>query len=215
MVPEMPRVLRTDPRPDPGAGGAGGHGTGRPLEATDADLLAGYGDSDPAATAAFVERFQRRVYGLAVTIVGESRAAEDVAQEALLRAWRHASVFDPRRGSVVSWLLTITRNLAIDSIRVRRPDAIDPDDLLRLAVAPSGRDPGDVAVVLDDVGRLREALGTLPDEQRRAVVLAGVWGLTAREIAEREEIPLGTAKTRIRIALKRLRVSLATEEQTG
>ena len=122
----------------------------------------------------------------------------------MLRAWRHAAVFDVRRGSVVSWLLTITRNLAIDAVRVRRPIAVAPEDLFGLSLVAPGRDPADEVVVREDVGRMRVALTELPDEQRRAVVLAGVWGLTAREIAEREEIPLGTAKTRIRTALGRL-----------
>jgi RNA polymerase sigma-70 factor (ECF subfamily) len=156
----------------------------------------------------FVERFQRRVFGLAFTILGDSRAAEDVAQEALLRAWRHAAAFDPRRGSVASWLLTITRNLAIDAIRLRRAVVLDPDDLLGLPLFASERDPADAAVVGADVDRLREALAGLPDAQRRAVVLAGVWGCTAAEIAEREGIPLGTAKTRIRMAMEKLRVTL-------
>jgi RNA polymerase sigma factor (sigma-70 family) len=178
-----------------------------PRGTSDETLLARFGDSDPDATIAFVERFQRRVYGLAFTMVGESRTAEDVAQEALLRAWRHASVFDARRGSVVNWLLTITRNLAIDAIRVRQPVAIAPHDVVGLSHVSSERDPVEVVAVRDDIGWLREALGGLPDEQRRAVVLAGVWGLTAREIAEREEVPLGTAKTRIRTALRRLRAA--------
>jgi RNA polymerase sigma factor (sigma-70 family) len=174
-------------------------------------LVAGMAAGDSDAASAFVERFQRRVFGLAVTILSDARAAEDVAQEALLRAWRHAAVYDPRRGSVVSWLLTITRNLAIDSLRVRRPVAIDPDLLLNLAPPAAGRDPADVASVRDDIGRLRVALGGLPGEQRRAIVLAGVVGLSAREVAEREAIPLGTAKTRIRTALSRLRVAMAEE----
>ena len=182
---------------------------------SDEVLLAGFAASDPAATAAFVERFQRRVYGLAVTVVGDARAAEDVAQEALLRAWRHGGVYDARRGSVVTWLLTITRNAAIDSVRVRRPIAIDPDDLPGLSPSDPERDPGDVAAVYDDLARMREALAALPEEQRRAVVLAGVWGLSAREIAERDEIPLGTAKTRIRSALRRLRVALDEHEHRG
>ena len=180
-------------------------------EPSDAALLAGFGTSDPDATAAFFQRFQRRVFGLAFTIVGESRAAEDVAQEALLRAWRHAGSFDARRGSVATWLLTITRNLAIDAVRARRTVAMAPDDLLGVSPPAPGRDPADIAVVRDDVDHLRDALTALPDEQRRAVVLAGVWGLTAREIAEREEIPLGTAKTRIRIGLRRLRLALVNE----
>jgi RNA polymerase sigma-70 factor (ECF subfamily) len=182
-------------------------------ELEDEALLARFAVSDPEATAAFVERFQRRVFGLALTIVGDPSGAEDVAQEALLRAWRHAAVFDPRRGSVVTWLLTITRNLAIDAIRVRRPLAIDPHDLFGLALVSSVRDPSEEAAVRDDVGRLRDALTGLPEEQRRAVLLAA-WGLSAREIAEREEIPLGTAKTRIRTALARLRVGLADEVRT-
>ena len=205
----MPSLVRTDPpRARAAAPVVAVH------ELSDAALLARVATSDADATSAFVERFQRRVFGLAFTILGDSRAAEDVAQEALLRAWRHAAVFDPRRGSVVSWLLTITRNLAIDATRVRRPIAVAPEDLFGLALVASGRDPADEVVVRDDVARMRVALTGLPDEQRRAVVLAGVWGLTAREIAEREEIPLGTAKTRIRTALSRLRVALTLEEQT-
>jgi RNA polymerase sigma-70 factor (ECF subfamily) len=181
-------------------------------QVADDALVAGMAAGDPDAASAFVERFQRRVFGLASTILGDAKAAEDVAQEALLRAWRHAAVYDPRRGSVVAWLLTITRNLAIDHLRVRRPVAIDPDALLGMTLAASGRGPADAAVVSDDVGRLHDALGILPAEQRRAVVLAGIVGLSAREVAEREEIPLGTAKTRIRTALGRLRVALATTE---
>ena len=187
--------------------------TSRMWSVADDALVAGMAAGDADAASAFVERFQRRVYGLAYTIVGDARGAEDVAQEALLRAWRHAGVFDARRGSVTTWLLTITRNLAIDALRVRRPVAIDPDAVIDLAPVASGRGPAEVALVRDDVGRLREALNGLPDEQRRAVVLAGVVGLSAREVAEREDIPIGTAKTRIRTALGRLRLALASEER--
>src|SRR5947199_9763151 len=87
---------------------------------SDESLLAGLGSGDRRAASAFVGRFERRVYGLALTVVGDRVLAEDVAQEALTRAWRHAEAYDPRRGSVATWLLTITRNLAIDAIRLRR-----------------------------------------------------------------------------------------------
>jgi RNA polymerase sigma factor (sigma-70 family) len=209
MGPRMPTVLRaTPPQPVREAVKA------RPSrEPSDETLLAGFAASEAHATSAFVERFQRRVFGLALTIVREPRAAEDVAQEAFLRAWRHAAVFDSRRGGVQAWLLTITRNVAIDAVRARRPVTVDPEDLLRLSMS-SERDAAEMVAVRDEGRRAREALSGLPDEQRRAVVLAGVWGLTAREIAEREEIPLGTAKTRIRTGLIRLRRAL-TDVQPG
>ena len=179
---------------------------------SDDALVAGLATGDPDAAAAFVHRFQRRVVGLARTIVGDDRAAEDIAQEAFVRAWRHAGAFDARRGSVVSWLLTITRNLAIDAVRVRRPLAIDPAALLDLDPGSEARGPDELAVVEDDTSRLRRALAGLPPEQCRAIVLAGLLGYSAREVGEIEDIPLGTAKTRIRTALIRLRAALVNEE---
>src|SRR6478672_11895057 len=174
---------------------------------SDEALLAGFAASEPAATSAFMSRYQRRVYGLALTIVGDPRA-EDAAQEAMVRAWRRADTFDVRRGRVDSWLLSITRSVAIDAIRKRRAVVVAPDEMLGLTPPAPGRDPGDVVTLHDDLEWLHAALADLPEEQRRAVVLAGVWGLSAREISERDEIPLGTAKTRIRIALRRLRDAL-------
>jgi RNA polymerase sigma-70 factor (ECF subfamily) len=181
---------------------------------SDETLYAGLAAGDRDATDAFVARFQRRVYGLARSITGDDRIAEDVAQEAMVRAWRHAAAYDPRRGSVVTWLLTITRNLAIDEIRVRRPMAFDPEVLLASAAPSTDRTPEDAATVSEEIGRLRRALSTLPEEQRRAIVLAGVLGLSGREVSEHEGIPLGTAKTRIRAAMIRLRALLTEEERT-
>lgn len=179
---------------------------------SDDALLAGLATGDADAASAFVARFQRRVYGLAVTILADPAAAEDVAQEALLRAWRHAEAFDARRGSVATWLLTITRNLAIDAVRARRLVVIDPESMLGLAPAATGPGPADAAETREDIARLRRALAELPDEQRRAIAMAGILGWTAREVSEAEEIPLGTAKTRIRAAMLRLRARLLTEE---
>ncbi len=176
-------------------------------------LLAGLAAGDAAATEAFVARFQRRVFGLALVMTGDRRTAEDVAQEALLRAWRHGATYDARRGSVTTWLLTITRNLAIDSMRVRRPVPIEPDAFADLMPASSERDPGDLAGATDDAARVHAAVATLPEDQRRAVVLAGLLGRSAREVSEIEGIPLGTAKTRIRTAMLRLRTLLTNEER--
>jgi RNA polymerase sigma-70 factor (ECF subfamily) len=181
---------------------------------SDDALLDGLAAGDPDASAAFVERFERRVYGLALRITGDAGLAEDVAQEAFVRAWRNASVFDPRRGTVAAWLLTIARNLAIDTMRVRRAVVLEPDDLLRLGGVAPDRAPEAAAVLSTEAARLRAALLALPTEQRRALVLAAYAGMTAREVGEHESIPLGTAKTRIRSAMLRLRVALVGEDAT-
>jgi RNA polymerase sigma-70 factor (ECF subfamily) len=180
---------------------------------SDDALLAGLAAGDTDAASAFVARFQRRVFGLALTITHDPKVAEDVAQEAFLRVWRHGNAYDPRRGGVATWVLTITRNLAIDAMRVRRPIAIDPEALLALPIPAGDANPLDAAVAADDAGRLRHALVDLPAEQRRAIVLAGLLGFSAREVAEREGIPLGTAKTRIRSAMLRLRAALVSEQR--
>mgnify|MGYP003600020046 CR=1 FL=1 len=180
-------------------------------DASDEALLAGFASGDPTAEAAFVRRFQRRLYGLAVTMVGEGEAA-DVAQEAFVRAWRHAGAFDPRRGSVAAWLSTITRNLALDHLRARRSrpaDAVDPVTLVLAATTPG---PEDRAVLADDTGRAVAVVSRLPESQRRALVLAALGGRTAREIGEIDGVPLGTAKTRIRTALQQVRAALAEDE---
>src|ERR1700704_1503346 len=119
---------------------------------SDDALVAGLAAGDQDAAAAFVRRFERRVFGLARTIVPDDRAAEDVAQEAFLRAWRHAAAYDPRRGSVVGWLLTITRNLAIDAVRVRRPVAFDPAALLGFDQPSRDREPPEFAQLSEDTG---------------------------------------------------------------
>ena len=85
---------------------------------SDEALLAGLGSGNPDAAAAFVRRFQSRVYGLALTMLRDRSLADDVAQETFVRAWRHAATYDARRGRVPSWLLTIARNLAIDRARL-------------------------------------------------------------------------------------------------
>ena len=175
------------------------------MGSSDEALLAGLAAGDRDASAAFVRRFQRRVYGLARTIVGDPGAAEDVAQEAFLRAWRYAGSYDARRGTVLTWLLTIVRNVAVDRLRLRQAEPLDPELLaskLQLREARSA-DNGQSAVAERE--QLRHALAILPSEQRRALLLAAYFGRTAAEVAELEVIPLGTAKTRIRTAMHRLR----------
>lgn len=179
--------------------------------ASDEALLAGIATGDEPAARMFVRRYQQRVFGLAVTIVGDRQAAEDVAQDAFLRIWRHAGTFDARRGAVAPWVLTITRNAAVDALRLRRATPADPETLLALASPSSERSPTESVEHVLDVERVRRVLAELPVEQRRAVVLAAFYGQTAAEIATSEAIPLGTAKTRIRAGLAKLRDRLDDE----
>lgn len=179
--------------------------------AADAALVAGLAVNDDPAAVAFVRRFQGPVYGLATSMTHDRALAEDIAQEAFLRAWRAAASYDPRRGSVFTWLLTITRNLAIDAIRARRSTPVDTFELEQLiSTTVTGTPPdgtGGQVEALVAADQLRQ----LPPEQARAVVLAVIGGNTAAQVAEYEGIPLGTAKTRIRTGLRRMRQTMEAE----
>src|SRR5438309_760392 len=179
---------------------------------SDEALLEGMGLGERAAASAFVKRFQARVYGLALSIVGDPLLAEDLAQEALTKAWRNAGAYDPRRGAVATWLLTITRNLAIDALRLHRGRPTDPDTLAAFDIPSDEPEPADAAVMAETARDVRGAVRLLPVEQRRALVLSAFYGRTAKEIASLEGIPLGTAKTRIRAGMLKLRAMLAEGE---
>ena len=183
-------------------------------EASDEALLSGIAVGDDRAVLAFVRRYQRRLFGLALGIVGDPGTAEDVAQEAFIRILRHAAVFDARRGSVATWTLTITRNLAIDALRLRRATPTAPDDRIFLGLISNHIATDDAAVKSDAVKLARSALATLPMEQRRAIVLAVMYGRTAMEVASLESIPLGTAKSRIRLGMAKLRDAVAILESS-
>jgi RNA polymerase sigma factor (sigma-70 family) len=179
-------------------------------ETSDEALLAGVALGDDRAVLAFVRRYQRRLFGLALGIVGEPGMAEDVAQEAFIRILRHAAVYDVRRGSVATWTLTITRNLAIDAVRVRRATPTAPEDRVFLSLVSDERTPDDAASMSESVSQAHAALATLPIDQRRAIVLCVMYGRTVAEVATLESIPLGTAKSRVRLGLAKLREAGAT-----
>jgi RNA polymerase sigma-70 factor (ECF subfamily) len=181
-------------------------------ELADDALVAGLAVEDADAATAFVRRFQPKVFGLALAVTRDAALADDVAQEAFLRAWRSASTYDTVRGSVAAWLLTITRNVAIDAVRARRATPTDDDQLDRLLQSAFGGDDhadgtGDEAARRIEAASIVARVRQLPSEQARAVVLAVYGGCTAEEIGRREGVPLGTAKTRIRTGLRRLRAA--------
>jgi len=178
---------------------------------SDESLLAGFGSGDREASAAFVRRFQGRVFGLTLSILRDAGAAEDAAQETFVRAWRHAGAYDPRRGSVPTWLLTIARNASLNMLPTRRADPMDPGLLLALEVdrPASGADAESIARSLV----VRDALKDLPPAQRRALVLSAFYGLTARDVSELDGVPLGTVKNRIRAGMTKLRAQLGVADE--
>jgi RNA polymerase sigma-70 factor (ECF subfamily) len=189
--------------------------TARADRLSDEALLAAIAVGEAEASAVFVRRFQRQVYGLAVTMVGDRTLADDIAQQTFERAWRHAGAFDGRRASVRTWLLTICRRLAIDALRLRKAAPLDPEELAAMLPPAVGLQPEDRAIDLTEVGRVRTAVAALPEEQRRAVLLSVLGGHTAQEIAESEQVPLGTIKSRLRLGLRRLRTELIEDETEG
>jgi RNA polymerase sigma factor (sigma-70 family) len=177
-------------------------------DVSDEALVAGMAAGEPDVAAVLVRRHQARVYGLALSITRQREAAEEVAQDAFVRAWRYAASFDPRRGSAAAWLLGIARNVALDHLRSigRRLDrpAHDPDGLFENLV-------GDEAPVSthDELASVAAELRALPVEQRETLMAAAYYGFTASEISEAWGVPLGTVKTRLRLAMAKLRTSLA------
>lgn len=190
------------------------HAISRADRAADAALVEGLAIDDQPAAAAFVHRFQGAVFGLAVSITRDPALAEDVSQEVFVRAWRASRSYDTRRASVLTWLLTITRNASIDAVRMRRVTPTDDEALERLVYdSLSAPDPEETVLHRLESDQAVDRLRTLPREQARAVVLAVIGGCTAAEVSVHEEIPLGTAKTRIRTGLLRLRASMEEERR--
>jgi RNA polymerase sigma-70 factor (ECF subfamily) len=155
---------------------------------------------DQSAMAALYDRYSSVVYSIALRVLGDTGAAEDVLQEVFLQLWRNPGAFDAARGSLGGWLAVITRNRAIDFLRKRRPET-DIEDVV-LSVAPDLASEADRARAAEKV---RGAMGTMPDAQRSALEMAFFEGMTHSEISDKTGEPLGTIKTRIRAGLIALR----------
>lgn len=174
-----------------------------------ADCVERAAGGDATALAELYDGTAPLVYGLALRILGDAGAAEEITTDAYMQAWRQAVRFDATRGTVVRWLLTIARSRALDRLRAAAGDRTRraPLDAAR-HVRDGGPGPEHVAVAGERRRRVRLALATLSREQREAVELAYFRGLSHSEIAAHLGAPLGTVKTRIRIAMDRLRAAL-------
>jgi RNA polymerase sigma-70 factor (ECF subfamily) len=172
-----------------------------------------FADGDGTAAARLYDLYASRLYGLGLVMLGNEAAAEDLVQDTFVKVWRNATRYDPTRGSLDTWILLMARNLAIDALRrrvleVRTTDAVRPRSEADPAAGPDA-----LAETADLADRARRAMSALSDGQRAALELAYFGGKTSAEVAELEGIPLGTAKTRIRTALLKLRETLESTHE--
>ena len=187
---------------------------------SDESLAAQIARKNSAALEALYDRHASTVLGLALRIVGERAAAEDVLQETFWRVWKSAETFQPQRGPFTSWLYRIARNLAIDIVRRRniRPQEISGDDGSASLLEQAPDQAMDVAAQAQsalETRQIRSAMNSLPGVQRQVIELAYFYGMTRQEIAEATGEALGTIHTRARLALQKLREELDKQEFEG
>jgi RNA polymerase sigma-70 factor, ECF subfamily len=175
-------------------------GAGSNVVANDATLVSAIRSGDESALGQLYDRYSSIVYSVALRILGDTGAAEDILQDVFIQLWRNPQVFDANRGSLPGWLAVITRNRAIDSLRKRRPET-DIEDVV-VSIEPDMLRGAEWGRALD---KIRAALDGMPVAQRLALEMAYFEGLTHTEIAEKTGEPLGTIKTRIRAGLQALR----------
>jgi RNA polymerase sigma-70 factor, ECF subfamily len=171
---------------------------------------------NPDGLAAAYDRYGRSVYALILRIVRDQAAAEDLTQELFLRLWNRSREFDPQRGALGVWLLSIARNMAIDHIRsaqsrfASRLRSMDHVDALCLSSNPTARESR-----IHDERTIRQAFNSLGPDEKRVMELAYFEGFSQSEIAEKLNEPLGTIKSRMRSALARLRAAISGPGRAG
>lgn len=170
---------------------------------SDTALVSAMRTGDQSAMGLLYDRYSSIVYSVALRVLGDTGAAEDVLQEVFMQLWRNPAAFDSNRGSLAGWLAVIARNRAIDCLRKRHPET-DIEDVV-VSIEPDLVSETERARAVD---KIRTALGAIPSAQRMALEMAFFEGLTHSEIATKTGQPLGTIKTRIRAGLLALRGAL-------
>jgi len=186
-----------------------GFGSDMDRDTANAHIIAIAERGDRQAFASLFAHYAPQVKRYLLRAGADADAAEELAQEVMILLWRKAASFDPRRASASTWIFTIARNKRIDRFRREKRPEYDPDDPLLVTVEKAG---GDSAVAAGQrESRLREALNALPEQQSTILQRAYFEGLSLREIADQEGVPLGTVKSRVRLAMGRLRGQLDPE----
>jgi len=174
-------------------------------EPNDGALIAAIRSGDQDAMAQLYARYSSVVYAVALRVLGDTAAAEDVLQEIFIQLWRNPGAFDSGRGNLAPWLAVITRNRAVDSLRKRRPQTEISETTV--SVEPDLASQADRGRAMEKV---RAVLKDMPQAQRSSLEMAYFEGYSHSEIAEKTGEPLGTVKTRIRNGLMLLRKAVET-----
>ena len=183
----------------------------RAVEQARLDLIRGIAAGDQRALGELYDSTNRSVFGLVLRILNDPSNAEEVTLEVFTQVWRQAANYDPRRGTPSAWILTIARSRAIDRFRSTDQTRRRQEPLATVETARSdGADPEESASEAERREIVRSALDSLPPEQRQVIELAYFGGLSHSEIAAECSLPLGTVKTRTRLAMGRLRTALGT-----
>jgi RNA polymerase sigma-70 factor (ECF subfamily) len=187
------------------------------LHQSDEALVMLVSGQDQRAFEVLYDRYADLVYSVALRVLADPTLAQDVAQEVFLRLWRAPGSYDAARGRFSNWLVSVARNRAVDEVRTRGRRRLREVGPAAMEDPPDGQaeDPSAMAQADLDARAVRRALTELPEEQRVTLELAYYGGLTQQEIAQLLSQPLGTVKTRTRLAMKKLRVALKGEVEVG
>ena len=176
-------------------------------DCSDEELLAQLQQGKLQALEVLYDRYHRLLLALVYRVIGDQQVAEEVVQEVFLAVWRRSATYRPARGKVRQWLLSISRNRAIDRVRgnLKPSQTVELDESLTDLSAPEAWEYVDQSVQRE---RVRAELATLPAEQREVIELAYYGGLTLQQISDQTQVPLGTIKSRTRLAMDKLRQAL-------